>query len=103
VLSICTGALLLGKAGLLDGLESTTHHDAIRLLRCVAPRTIVRENRRFVDNGKIVVAGGIAAGIDMSLYVIGRLLGADDARDAANHLEYQSYSVQADMAEQVPA
>src|SRR6516225_4206005 len=51
-LSVCTGALLLAKAGLLDGLEATTHHAAIDLLRQVAPNTIVHTDRRFVDNGR---------------------------------------------------
>jgi transcriptional regulator GlxA family with amidase domain len=62
VLSVCTGALLLAKAGLLDGLEATTHHGAIDLLREVAPKTTVHPDRRFVDNGKVVCSAGIAAG-----------------------------------------
>jgi transcriptional regulator GlxA family with amidase domain len=49
VLSVCTGALLMAKAGLLDGLEATTHHGAIDLLREVAPKTTVHADRRFVD------------------------------------------------------
>ena len=67
VLSVCTGALLLAKAGLLDGLEATTHHGAIDLLREAAPRTRVSPEKRFIDNGKIIVSAGISAGIDMSL------------------------------------
>src|SRR5262249_47991716 len=66
VLSVCTGALLLAKAGLLDGLEATTHHGAIDLLRQTAPKTAVHADRRFGDNGRIVCSAGIAAGIDMS-------------------------------------
>jgi transcriptional regulator GlxA family with amidase domain len=88
VLSVCSGALLLAKAGLLDGLEATTHQDAIDLLRQTAPRTIVHADRRFVDNGKVVCSAGIAAGIDMSLHVVGRLLGLEVAEKTARQMEY---------------
>lgn len=88
VMSVCTGALLLGKAGLLDGLEVTTHHIGFDLLREVAPAAFVHEDRRFVDNGKIITSAGIAAGIDMSLYVVERLLEAEVAAATARHMEY---------------
>jgi transcriptional regulator GlxA family with amidase domain len=88
VLSVCTGALLLGKAGLLDGLEATTHHGALDLLRQVAPRTNVHAIRRVVDNGKVICSAGIAAGIDMSLHVVSRLLGSPAAIRVTQHLEY---------------
>jgi transcriptional regulator GlxA family with amidase domain len=88
VLSVCTGALLLGKAGLLDGLEVTTHHLATDLLREIAPRSRVREGERFLDNGRVVVAAGVSAGIDMSLHVVERLLGTELAEEAAAYMEY---------------
>jgi len=88
VLSVCTGALLLGKAGLLDGLEATTHHMAYDRLRGTAPSATVREDRRFVDNGRLITSAGIAAGIDMSLHVVERLLGSDIASATANYMEY---------------
>ncbi|HUE14144.1 MAG TPA: DJ-1/PfpI family protein [Planctomycetaceae bacterium] len=88
VLSVCTGALLLAKAGLLDGLEATTHRVALDLLRQVAPRTIVHADRRFVDNGRIICSAGIAAGIDMSLHVVERLLGSEIATKTAQQMEY---------------
>ncbi len=88
VLSVCTGALLLGKAGLLDGLDATTHHVAFDRLREIVPTATVYENRRFVDNGKVITSAGIAAGIDMSLHVVGRLFGADAAAETARHMEY---------------
>src|SRR5258708_7641548 len=65
ILSVCTGALLLAKAGLLDGLEATTHHGAIDLLRQTAPKTTVHADRRFVGDGPVVCSTGSAAGIDM--------------------------------------
>jgi transcriptional regulator GlxA family with amidase domain len=88
VLSVCTGALLVAKAGLLDGLEATTHHGAIDLLREVAPKTIIPADRCFVDNGRVVCSAGIAAGIDMSLYVVARLLGREVADKTAWQMEY---------------
>jgi transcriptional regulator GlxA family with amidase domain len=69
VLSVCTGALLLAKAGMLDSLEATTHYGATDLLRQSAPETTIHAHRRFVDNGRVVCSAGIAAGIDMSLHV----------------------------------
>jgi transcriptional regulator GlxA family with amidase domain len=88
VLSVCTGSLMLAKAGLLDGLEATTHHGSFDLLRQVAPKTKVHENRRFMDNGGVICSAGIAAGIDMSLHVLARLLGKDVAEKTARQMEY---------------
>ena len=87
-LSVCTGALILAKANLLDGLEATTHHGAIDLLRETAPRTHVDPNRRVVDNGRIILSAGVAAGIDMSFYVVARLLGQEKAEETARYIEY---------------
>ena len=80
--------MLLAKAALLDGLEATTHHGAIGLLREIAPRTTVHADRRFVDNGRVICSAGIAAGIDMSLHVVSRLLGKEIASKTAKQSEY---------------
>jgi transcriptional regulator GlxA family with amidase domain len=88
VLSVCTGALLLGRAGLLDGLEATTHHDALDLLALAAPRATLRRDLRVVDNGRVILSAGVAAGIDMSLHVVQRLLGPEVARETAAYMEY---------------
>jgi len=88
VLSVCTGALMLATAGLLDGLEATTHHSSIELLRRSAPRATVREGVRFVDNDRIVTSAGISAGLDMSLHIVERLLGTELAEEAATYMEY---------------
>ncbi len=88
VMSICTGARLLAKAGLLDGLEITTHHEAYDELRQLVPTAIVNERKRFVDQGKIITTGGISAGIDGSLYVVNKLLGREIAQKTAIYLEY---------------
>ena len=89
VLSVCTGALLLGKAGLLNGLEATTHHMQFDMLAQTSPTTKVVRDRRYVDAGKVVTSGGISAGIDMSLHVVGRLLGPEAARETAEYMEYR--------------
>ena len=88
VLSVCTGALLLAKAGLLDDLEATTHHVAYELLRELAPSATVHEDRRMVDNGRVITSAGISAGIDMSFHVVSRLLGRKVAAETARHMEY---------------
>ena len=85
-MSVCTGSLLLGQAGLLDGLRATTHHQAVDELRRAAPRALVDTTARFHDNGRILTAAGISAGIDCSLHLVGRLLGEDAT---AAHMEYE--------------
>jgi transcriptional regulator GlxA family with amidase domain len=88
IFSVCTGALLLARAGLLSGLEVTTHHGALDLLAKTAPDSVVRGGQRFVDNGRIVTSAGISAGIDASLHVVARLLGDAQARETAAYMEY---------------
>jgi len=87
LLSVCTGALLLGKIGLLDGLKATTHHGAVGLLKEIAPKAKVVDER-FVDNGRIILSAGVAAGIDMSFYVVGKILGSGVAKETADDIEY---------------
>jgi transcriptional regulator GlxA family with amidase domain len=87
--SVCTGALLLGKAGLLDGLRITTHHLALDLLKTLAPAATVDPTQRFHDNGKFCTAAGISAGIDLSLHLVGKLLGDEAASATARQMEYE--------------
>jgi len=89
VLSVCTGALLLAKANLLEGLRLTTNQNALNELKEVAPTSaVIVENARYIDNGKIILSAGVSAGIDMSLYVVEKLLGNERALQAANLMEY---------------
>ena len=87
-LSVCTGALVLGAAGLLDRLEATTHQGALDELRRWAPTSTIRPDARIVDNGRVILSGGISAGIDMSLHVVARLLGKEEAIETARYMEY---------------
>lgn len=87
-LSVCTGAFLLARAGLLDGKEATTHWRAIDTLKQEAPRTRVLTGRRYVDNGKIVTSAGVSAGTDAALHIVRRLLGEQVAQETARYMEY---------------
>jgi transcriptional regulator GlxA family with amidase domain len=91
VLSVCTGSLILAKAGLLDGLSATTHWKAIDQLREAAPQTTIVDDQRWVDNGRVITSAGVSAGIDMSLYVIQKLLGKAVADDTARSMEYDHW------------
>lgn len=88
-LSVCTGSLVLARAGLLDGLRATTHHECLDRLRELAPRTEIVATDRFVDNGRIVTAAGISAGIDAALHVVARLLDPAAAANTARYMEYR--------------
>ena len=87
--SVCTGALVLAKLGLLDGLEATTHWGDIAGLREQYPQVQVRENIQYVDQGPIVTSAGISAGIGMSLHLVGRILGERMAVETARRMEYE--------------
>lgn len=88
LLSVCTGALLLARAGLLEGLAATTHFRAFDELKALAPNTKLCPDERYIDNGKIILSAGVSAGIDMSLYVVERLLGAELAQETARQMQY---------------
>ena len=89
VLSVCTGAALLGRAGLLAGLAATTHHSAFDLLEEAAPRARIERGLRYVDNGRILLSAGVSAGIDLSLHIVARLLGLEVAEECAHYMEYR--------------
>lgn len=88
VASVCTGAWLLARAGLLEGLEATTHHRCLDRLRELAPGCSVRSDRRVIDCGSVVTSGGISAGIDMALHMVERFCGRTQAEAAARYMEY---------------
>jgi transcriptional regulator GlxA family with amidase domain len=88
VTSVCTGALLLGKLGLLDGKQATTHWAALDLLESIAPAARVDRERRVIDDG-IVTSAGVASGIDMAFYIVETLCGAEVAEETARYIEYR--------------
>ena len=79
LLCICTGALLAGHAGLLDGRQCTTHHSHYDDLRKLAPRAQVLENRIFVEDGFTYTSAGVTAGIDLALHVVAQIIGHQSA------------------------
>ena len=88
-LTVCTGAFVLSRLGVLDGLDVTTFYRAIPRLRQETPKARVHEGRRFIDNGKYVTTAGVSAGIDGSLHVVARLLGRAVADRTAQYMEYR--------------
>ena len=91
ILSVCTGALILAKAGLLENKEATTHYLAIDLLKSISPGIKVSPEKRWVDNGQIILSAGVSAGIDMSLHVVERLQGAPVALETARYMQYDHW------------
>lgn len=90
--SVCTGAFLLAEAGLLDGKQATTHWMDIDRLEKEYPKVNVRRKVKFVDASPIITSGGISAGINMSFYIIKKLLGEEIATATAKRMEYDLIS-----------
>ena len=86
VMSVCTGAFIVGKAGLLEGLTATTTFGMIDDL--TAFRANVVHDRRFVDNGKVITTAGLTAGIDGALHLVSKVLGPGEAESVALEMEY---------------
>jgi transcriptional regulator GlxA family with amidase domain len=87
VTSVCTGALILAAAGLLDNKKATTHWAALDELRAFP--SVKVQHARYLRQGKVITSGGVSAGIDMALYVVGRLHGRGFQRKVARQIEYR--------------
>lgn len=86
--SVCTGALILGNAGLLDGLRATTHWRSLPMMQELFPRITVDSKSHVVQQGKIITSAGISAGIDMALHIVTHYYGEPIARSTARQMEY---------------
>jgi transcriptional regulator GlxA family with amidase domain len=86
--SVCTGALVLADAGLLDGLPATTYWSSFDELLALGRGIEPCPDDRFVDTGAIVTAAGVSAGIDMALHLVGRLASPDRAREVRRYIQY---------------
>jgi transcriptional regulator GlxA family with amidase domain len=88
VASVCTGAQVLARTGILDGLPAATNHQAFDMVAQGAPRVLWDNVSRWVDAGKIVTSAGVTAGTDMALYLVARLAGRAVAENTATTMEY---------------
>jgi transcriptional regulator GlxA family with amidase domain len=86
--SVCTGAMLLARAGLLDGRRATTHWRSLPWMRESFPTVTVEEQLHVVEDGNVLTSAGISAGIDMALRVVVRYFGDSVGRATARHMEY---------------
>ena len=87
--SVCTGSMLLGQAGLLDGRRATTHWRALPWMRETFPTVTVEEKLHVVEDGNVLTSAGISAGIDMALRVVAHYHGETVARNTARNMEYR--------------
>jgi transcriptional regulator GlxA family with amidase domain len=88
-MSVCTGAFVLARAGLLDGRAATTHHEFLDRFAHEFPKVRVQRGRRFVESGGVATAAGLTSGIDLALRVVERYFGAEVAATTARYLEYE--------------
>jgi transcriptional regulator GlxA family with amidase domain len=86
--SVCTGALVYADAGLLDGQPATTYWSAFDELMPLGRDIVARPDDRFVDNGDVITAAGVSAGIDMALHLVGRLGSPEKARKVRRYIQY---------------
>lgn len=89
IASVCTGAFILAKAGVLNELKVATHWEDAEALQWAYPRLEVITDRRWVDQGHVITSGGISAGIDMSLHLLSRLISTEMAEKTAYQMEYR--------------
>src|SRR6201984_1344704 len=88
-MSVCTGAFLLAKTGLLNGKSATTYHGAFGRFTMQFPDIQLKRGARFVENGNLATAGGLSSGIDLALRVVERYYGREVAKKTAYNMEYQ--------------
>ncbi|MFI5097831.1 MAG: DJ-1/PfpI family protein [Candidatus Acidiferrales bacterium] len=88
-MSVCVGAFVLARTGLLDGKSATTHHDAYKQFANEFPKVQLKRGVRFVEEGNLATSGGLASGIDLAFHVVERYFGRKVAEDTAYNLEYQ--------------
>lgn len=86
--SVCTGALVFADAGLLDGRPATTHWSALELLDGMGKNIAVYPDARWVDDGDVLTAAGVSAGIDLALHLVARLHSVERAREVRHYIQY---------------
>jgi transcriptional regulator GlxA family with amidase domain len=91
-MSVCTGAFVLARTGLLDGKTATTHHQFYDDFASSFPAIRLVRDRRFVEHDRVATAGGLTSGIDLALRVVERYLGLEAAAAVARYMEYSRRS-----------
>jgi transcriptional regulator GlxA family with amidase domain len=86
--SVCTGSVVFAAAGLLRGRPATSNRNSLDHMKSIDETIDVRRGERFVDDGDVITAAGLSAGIDMALHVVGRLAGSERAREVREGIEY---------------
>ena len=86
--SVCTGSLVYADAGLLDGRPATTYWGSLDLLASLGKDIRVDGESRFVDDGDVITAAGVSAGIDMALHLVSRLHSPERAREVRRYIQY---------------
>jgi transcriptional regulator GlxA family with amidase domain len=86
--SVCTGALVYADVGILDGRPATTHWGSLDVLPTLGRGIEVRPDARFVDDGQVITAAGVSAGIDMALHLVARLHSPERAREVRRYIQY---------------
>ncbi|WML57888.1 DJ-1/PfpI family protein [Neobacillus sp. PS2-9] len=97
IASVCSGSLLLAEAGILADKKATTHPFAYDYMEKTYRNIKVVRDVRFVDNGQVITSGGVSAGIDMSIHLVGKLLGEEAARTTAATLVYPYFTSELDL------
>jgi putative intracellular protease/amidase len=90
-MSVCTGAFIIAKAGLLNNKRVTTHWGSTKELARY-PSITVMENTRWVDNGFVITTAGVSAGIDGALHFVARIKGIESAKKTAHYMEYDKWN-----------
>lgn len=88
MLSVCNGVRLLAKTGALDGKTATSHYRAVDNLAKEFPKVEMVKGKRFVDNGRIITTEGVSAGIDGSLYLLGKIFNKNVPEEVAKQMMY---------------
>jgi transcriptional regulator GlxA family with amidase domain len=86
--SVCTGSLVYAAAGLLEDRPATSHWSTTEFLEFLDPTIEVREDDRFVDDGDVITAAGVSAGIDMALHLVSRLATPDRSAEVKRYIQY---------------
>jgi putative intracellular protease/amidase len=90
-MSVCTGAAILARAGMLEDYNVTTFHNYIDGLQAILPNSKVLRDTRFVDNGGVITTAGVSAGIDGALHLVARIKGIEAAKETARYMEYDKW------------